>query len=238
MLHIILLDCALELVPREITTLKPIQKHAARRGKKPSELLLDQTHHGQSMVRLSQSERRGRPDITYISLLSILETPLCKEGLLTVHLHLQDEQIVEIQPDVRLPRNYDRFVGLMEQLLLEGRVPPQGDPLLRLVDISLEDLITKLKAGNKTVLTVLASEGGEKTSVNQLSNLLPQDSSVPVIVGIGSFPHGVLSDKVASLFNKHLELDKEMMMTWHICAEFVWLYSLKIDVVKSRYSVT
>ncbi len=237
MLHIILLDSALELVPREITTLKQIQKHAARRGKKSSELLLDQTHHGQSMIRLSQNERRGRPDITYISLLSILETPLCKEGLLSVHLHLQDGQIVEIQPDVRLPRNYDRFVGLMEQLLLQGRVPPQGDPLLQIVNISLEDLIKKLKAGNDTALTLLASEGAEKTSVNELSSLLPQDSSVPVIVGIGSFPHGVLSEAITSLFNRRLELDKEMMMTWHICAEFVWLYSLRIDIVKTRYSV-
>ena len=82
MLHIILLDCALELVPSEISSMKQIQKHATRRDKKTTEILLDQSHHGRAMTKLSDYERRGRPDITFLSLMSILETPLCKEGLL------------------------------------------------------------------------------------------------------------------------------------------------------------
>jgi rRNA small subunit pseudouridine methyltransferase Nep1 len=238
MLHIILLDCALELVPREISSLKQIQKHATRRGKKPSELLLDQTHHGQSMTKLSQSERRGRPDITFLSLMSILETPLCKEGLLSVHLHLQDGRIIEVQPDVRLPRNYDRFVGLMEQLLLQGRVPPQGDPLLHINEGSIEDLLSKLKAESDNTKTFLAVEGGKQTSIESLRNLLPQDPSVPVIVGVGAFPHGNLSDETVSMFGTHLELDRDVMMAWHVSAELLWIYSLNIGAVKIRYSAT
>ena len=238
MLHIILLDCALELVPRELTSLKQIQKHATRRGKKPNELLLDQTHHGQSMTKLSDGERRGRPDIAFLSLMSILETPLCKEGLLSVHMHLQDGRIIEVQPDVRLPRNYDRFVGLMEQLLLMGRVPPQGDSLLHIREISLEDLLLKLKAKSNDAMTLLANEGGQKTSIEDLRNLLPQDPSVPVIVGVGAFPHGDLSEETVSMFDTHLELDREVMMAWHVCAEMLWAYSLSVDVFKNRYSAT
>ena len=240
MLHMILLDCALELMPREISSLKQIQKHATRRGKKPTELLLDQTHHGQSMTKLSRSERRGRPDITFLSLLSILETPLCKEGLLSVHLHLQDGRIVEVRQDVRLPRNYDRFAGLMEQLLLKGRVPPQGEALLKINESSLEDLILKLKlkAGSYNAKTLLAVEGGLQTTVESLGNLLPQDSSIPVIVGVGAFPHGPFPDEIVSLFETHLELDREVMMAWHVCAELVWIYSLAVGVIKTRYSIT
>ncbi len=238
MLHIILLDCALELMPRELTSLKQIQKHAARRGKKPNELLLDQTYHGQSMTKLSDSERRGRPDITYLSLMSILETPLCKEGLLSVHLHLQDGQMIEIQPDVRLPRNYDRFVGLMEQLLLMGRVPPQGDSFLHFVEMSLEDLLLKLKTRSTKALTLLAIEGGQKTSSETLRTMLPNDQSIPVIAGIGAYPHGDLSEEIVTLFDTHLELDREVMMAWHVCAELLWTYSLRIGVIKTRYSTT
>jgi rRNA small subunit pseudouridine methyltransferase Nep1 len=238
MLHIILLDCALELVPREISSLKQIQKHATRRGKKPSELLLDQTHHGQSMTKLSQSERRGRPDITFLSLMSILETPLCKEGLLSVHLHLQDGRIIEVQPDVRLPRNYDRFVGLIEQLLLKGRVPPQGDSLLHINEGSIEDLISKLKAGSDNAKTLLAVEGGQQTTIESLRNLLPQDTSVPVIVGVGAFPHGNLSEETIAIFDTNIELDREVMMAWQVCAEVLWIYSLRVGVVKTRFSAT
>lgn len=232
MLHIILLDCALELVPREISSMKQIQKHAFRRGKKPTELLLDQTHHGQAMTKLSESERRGRPDITFLSLMSILETPLCKEGLLSVYLHLQDGRIVEVRSDVRLPRNYDRFVGLMEQLLLSGRVPPKGDALLQVIAKSLGDLITDLKTG----LTILAREGGQKTTIESLSRLIPADSSVPMIVGVGAFPHGDLSESTTALFDNQLEFDKEVMMAWHVCAEVVWTYSQSVGVIGKRYS--
>jgi rRNA small subunit pseudouridine methyltransferase Nep1 len=238
MLHIILLDCALELIPREITSLKQIQKHASRRGKKPSELLLDQTHHGQSMTKLQESERRGRPDITFLSLMAILETPLCKEGLLSIHLHLQDGRIVEVKKDVRLPRNYDRFVGLMEQLLLKGRVPPQGEPLLHVKEESLGYLISNLQRGSENAVTLLAIEGGLQTSLENLRNLLPQDPSVPVILGVGAFPHGTLPEEIVSMFKTHLELDREVMMAWHVCAELLWTYSLRIGVIKSRYSTT
>jgi rRNA small subunit pseudouridine methyltransferase Nep1 len=238
MLHIILLDCALELVPREISSLKQIQKHATRRGKKPSELLLDQTHHGQSMTKLSQSERRGRPDITFLSLMSLLETPLCKEGLLGVHIQLQDGRIVEVNPEVRLPRNYDRFVGLIEQLLLEGRVPPQGDPLLRIREVTIQALISQLKSGSDVVETILATEGGQPTTLERLRDLLPHDLSVPVIVGIGAFPHGDLTEESASLFDTHLEFDREVMMAWHVCAEVLWTYSLNVGTLSTRYSAT
>ena len=238
MLHIILLECALELMPREISSLKQVQKHANRRGKRSTELLLDQTHHGQSMTKLSQSERRGRPDITFLSLQSILETPLCKEGLLTVHLHLQDGRIVEIQPDVRLPRNYDRFVGLIEQLLLEGSVPPQGQPLLQITKGSLDDLISRMRSDSEGALTILAIEGGAQTSVERLRRLLPQDRLTPVIVGVGAFPHGGFSEETVSMFDTHLELDREVLMAWHVCAELVWTYSLAVGVVESRYSTT
>ena len=238
MLHIILLDCALELIPREITSLKQVQKHATRRGKKPNELLLDQTHHGRSMPKLDESERRGRPDITFLSLMSILETPLCKEGLLSAHLHLQDGRIIEVKPDVRLPRNYERFVGLMEQLLLKGRVPPQGDTLLHISELTLEDLLLKLKTGSDNAMTLLAIEGGKQTSVESLRNLLPQDPSVPVIAGVGAFPHGDLSQETIAMFGATIELDREVMMAWQVCAELLWVYSLSVDVVKTRYTST
>ncbi len=234
MLYIILLDCALEFVPSEISSMKQVQKHAFRRGKKPTELLLDQSHHGRAMTKLSDSERRGRPDITFLSLMSILETPLCKEGLLRVYLHLQDERIVEVRSDVRLPRNYERFVGLMEQLLSSGRVPPKGDVLLHVVDISLGDLIRNLKAEH----TFLAIEGGQKMTIDGLSEFLPADSSIPVVVGVGVFPHGDLSDSTKELFENQLEFDKEVMMAWHVCAEVVWTYSQKVGVVRTRYSAT
>ena len=230
MLHVILLECAIELVPRELTSLKEVQAHARRRRKKPGQLMLDQTHHGRAMTRLDGMEKRGRPDITFLSLLSILETPLCKAGLLTVHLHLVDGRVIEINPDVRLPRNYDRFVGLFEQLLMNGRIPPEGEPLARMIDTSLPDLVSSFAADSSESLVLLAIENGIKTSADSLRNMLPRDSTVPIILGVGAFPHGIMSDSVKELFSTHLELDKDVMMAWHVCAQVLWTYSSRVGV--------
>jgi rRNA small subunit pseudouridine methyltransferase Nep1 len=236
MLTVILLDCALELVPSEISSFKDVQKQAGRKGKKPNEILLDQTYHGRAMTKLNQGDRRGRPDIVFHSLATLLETPLCKEGLLTVYLHLQDGRVIEINSEVRLPRNYDRFVGLMEQLLIEGRVPVEGEPLMEITKQVLTNLVTKLKEKHREAKTILAIEGGNRTGVQGLKDILPDDASVPVIVGIGAFPHGDLSEDVKQLFDLHLELDREVMMAWHVCAEVLWIYSERVEVIRQRYS--
>jgi len=236
MLHMILLECALELVPSEISSLKQIQKHAARRGKKPTEILLDQSYHGREMTRLENGQQRGRPDIVFLSLMSLLETPLCKSGNLTVHLHLMDGRIIEINPEVRLPRNYDRFVGLIEQLFIKGQVPVEGPPLLHFIRKNLPELISELKKGGSTSLSMLAIENGQNTTIDSLRSKFPTDISVPVVFGVGAFPHGDFPEDLKKLFESHLELDTEVMMAWHVCAEILCTYSSRIGVIQSRYS--
>ncbi|MFW9885323.1 MAG: 16S rRNA methyltransferase [Candidatus Thorarchaeota archaeon] len=237
MLHVILLESAIELVPTHLTSTKLIQKHASRRGKKPNQLLLDQSYHGQVMTNLENAERRGRPDIAFLSLMTLLETPLCRHGLLSIHLHLQDGRVVEVNPAVRLPRNYDRFVGLFEQLLLMGRVPPESEPLLRVTDETLTDLLLRLRADSPQSITVLCVEGGIQTTIDGLESIFPEDELVPVILGVGAFPHGDFSEDVKSVFQNQIELDPEVMMAWHVCAEMLWVYSKKIGVANARYNL-
>jgi len=55
-LTVILLECALELVPSEISSFKDVQKQAGRKGKKSNEILLDQTYHGRAMTKLLVTE--------------------------------------------------------------------------------------------------------------------------------------------------------------------------------------
>jgi rRNA small subunit pseudouridine methyltransferase Nep1 len=238
MLHMILLDCSLELVPPELSAMKEIQKHASRRGKKPTEILLDQSLHGRAMTRLEDGLQRGRPDIVFLSLLTIMETPLCKSGNLTVHMHLQDGRVIEVNPEVRLPRNYDRFVGLIEQLLNKGQVPVEGTPLLRITKKSLPALLAELKEENDEAETILTIENGSRKSISDLQSGFPSDLSIPAIVGVGAFPHGDFSEDLKNLFETHIELDREVMMAWHVCAEILWVYSARVGIVKNRYSST
>jgi rRNA pseudouridine-1189 N-methylase Emg1 (Nep1/Mra1 family) len=113
---------------------------------------------------------------------------------------------------------------------MNGRIPPEGEPLARMIDTSLPDLISNLAAGSGEPLVLLAIENGTKTSAESLRSILPQDSTMPVILGVGAFPYGNISDSVKELFSTHLEFDKEVMMAWHVCAEVLWTYSSKVGV--------
>jgi rRNA small subunit pseudouridine methyltransferase Nep1 len=86
-------------------------------------------------------DRRGRPDISYITLLTLLESPLNRKGWLSVYVHTIGDFIISIDPKVKLPRNYTRFEGLMEQLFEIFNVPPKGKPLMTLKKGTLKDLI-------------------------------------------------------------------------------------------------
>ena len=92
-----------------------------------------------------------------------------------------------------------------------------------------------MKQGNGKAQSCLAIEGGTKTTMKSLQNLLPEDSSLPVIVGIGAFPHGNFIAVKTSLFDTHIELDTEVMMAWHVCAEILWSYSARVEVIETRY---
>ena len=85
---------------------------------------------------------------------------------------------------------------------------------------------------------MLAIENGQKTAIDSLQSKLPLDTSVPLIIGVGAFPHGDFSEDLKKLFDTHIELDTEVMMAWHVCAEILWFYSARVGVIKGRYSTT
>ncbi|MEM4586704.1 MAG: 16S rRNA methyltransferase, partial [Desulfurococcaceae archaeon] len=115
-LHIALVESALETVPKEIIDHPAVVKNARRRGKKPWEVLLDVSLHYHAMKNLKDWFKRGRPDIVHVTLLEALESPLNRSGLLEIYIHTYGDYVLFIDPETRIPRNYNRFVGLIEQV--------------------------------------------------------------------------------------------------------------------------
>ena len=58
-----------------------------------------------------------RPDICHQVLLALLDSPLNKAGLLQVYISTAKGVLIEINPEIRIPRTFRRFCGLMVQLL-------------------------------------------------------------------------------------------------------------------------
>jgi rRNA small subunit pseudouridine methyltransferase Nep1 len=51
-------------------------------------------------------------------LLTLLDSPLNKAGLLQVYIHTAKGVLIEVNPSVRIPRTFKRFSGLMGTFIL------------------------------------------------------------------------------------------------------------------------
>lgn len=51
------------------------------------------------------------------SLLMLMDSPLNRAGLLQVYIHTQKNVLIEVNPQTRIPRTFDRFCGLMGEKL-------------------------------------------------------------------------------------------------------------------------
>ncbi|MFQ6065574.1 MAG: 16S rRNA methyltransferase, partial [Candidatus Bathyarchaeia archaeon] len=179
MLTLILAESALETIPKALWTHPAIRRYSERRVKHPQFLLLDRSYHHAAMKRLEQNEKRGRPDIVHFALLEALGSPLNKERLLQTYVHTINDQVITVNPETRLPRNYERFVGLMEQLFELGRVPPTGQILLKLERKTLPQLLGAITA---THVVVFSREGSPHT-LEEVGLRLSAEETPVVIVG-------------------------------------------------------
>ena len=226
MLHLVLAEAALETVP------KAIRGHpAVRRGKRPCEILLDRSYHHSAMRKLPMAEKRGRPDITHICLLEALGSPLNREGLLRVYVQTVGGYIIYVNPEVRLPRNYDRFVGLMEQLFKTGSVPPGAEEwLLKIRKGGLRDLVEEVEP---TLVAAFSTEGEPKTMA-EVCHILAEEEKPMVLVG--AFPRGSFTSETEALIDRRFRIDPEVLEAWVVVSRLVYQYEVEIGLPKKRIS--
>jgi len=219
MLHIILVEAALETVPPEIQRHPSVRRDAKRRGKRPNEILLNRSLHHFAMGGLPDAQRRGRPDIVHICLLEALGTPLNMVGGLRVWAHTFGGYAIEVSPEARPPRDCNRFNGLMEQLLVDGRVPPgEGEPLMSLKRMGLEKLLEEIGASSTVALT----SHGKPSSLEEVCHLL-EDEAAPAVM-IGAFPHGPMRDVTLSLADEAVSIYPEVLDAWVVASRFIYEY--------------
>lgn len=183
MLHVILADSEIETVPPKISSDKSIQRKAQRRGRKATELILDSNYFHKPMRKLEDSERRGRPDIMHVCMLTALDTPLNREGYLNLCIHTRNDKIIEVDSSTRIPRSYNRFIGLMEQLFLIGGVPPEEN-LMEISEMSLTEKVGEIDPKR----TVAFSKKGGRFNRKSIFQGIERKEDLCVI--IGGFPKG------------------------------------------------
>jgi len=211
MITFMIVDAALELVPKEITKHPAIVKSAKRRKKEPSKVLLDISLHYSAMKKLKDFEKRGRPDIVHYSLLLILDSLLNRNNMLEIYVHTVNHKLIYVNPKTRLPKNYNRFVGLMEQLLDKGCVPPgEKEPLLKVLPISVREMINSRNFSN----IFLLEKDGIPISLDTFSEKIVNEKK-PLIM-IGGFQRGEVSKEIRELVNETYSIYSGTLETWTV----------------------
>lgn len=230
MLTLILAEAALETIPEQLWSQPSIRRYFKLRGKHPRFVVLDRSYHHRAMKSLEQSAKRGRPDIAHFALLEALGSPLNKEGLLQVYVHTFNDYIITVNTETRLPRNYDRFVSLIEQLFEYGRVPPQQSPtaLLTLEQKTLVQLIREVTPSYVLAFTRAGKPCTLEEAISKISN-----EKRPVVV-VGGFPSGHFSETTLKLANETVCIDPDMLETWTVTSRAIYEYERTISLSKKR----
>lgn len=216
-LKVLLVEASLELIPNEIIDDKFIVNIAKKRGKKPENMILDKAIHYFAMKKLKMKEKRGRPDILHICLIEALDSPLNLNGLLRIYIHTINDVMISILPKTRIPRNYNNFIGLMEQLFKIGYVPPKGKKLIKIEGVmKIDKILNKINSS----YTILLSERGKRESIENIVIKAFEENAVLLIGGFaaGDFTKEVyeLANEVMSIYNR--PLTSNIVMSRILCA--------------------
>lgn len=160
--------------------------------------LLNCDDHQRVLAKMGRDIAEARPDITHQCLLTLLDSPLNKAGLLQVYIHTAKGVLIEVNPHVRIPRTFKRFSGLMVQLLhkLSIRSVKGSEKLLRVI----RNPVTDHFPPNTHKITLSFD-----APVQRLSSYLPtvpKDHTLAVFVGAmahgkDSFADDVVDEKIS-----------------------------------------
>lgn len=221
MLKLLLVDSEIELVPREIANHPAVRINATKRKKPASQILLDATLHHSAMRQLPQADRRGRPDIVHFFLLLSLESLLNRKGFLRTFVHTRNNELIVVDPSTRLPKNYPRFIGLMESLFVDRAVPPRGVPLLKLSEgYSFKRCLEEIAHSEVVVL----SEQGTRAKLSQRFQ-----GKKDLLCVIGGFPRGDFRSDVYSGADDVISVFDEPLTAWTVTSELIVNYENALD---------
>ncbi|KAF8912015.1 Alpha/beta knot methyltransferase [Gymnopilus junonius] len=158
-----------------------------RNGKEGGEAkytLLNCDDHQGILAKTGRDIADARPDITHQCLLTLLDSPLNKAGLLQVYIHTARGVLIEVNPHVRIPRTFKRFSGLMVQLLHKLSIRGVNGPekLLKVVKNPITDHLPP-----NTIKITLSGDA----PVQRLSKYLPTlPTTHNIAVFVGAMARG------------------------------------------------
>nr|WCZ58553.1 ribosomal RNA small subunit methyltransferase NEP1 [Andalucia godoyi] len=147
--------------------------------------LLNSEDHKTFLSKNKKDPAEYRPDITHQCLLTLLDSPLNKAGLLQVYIRTRKNVLIEVSPKCRIPRTFSRFAGLMVQLLhkLKIRATNGPDTLLQIIRNPVESHFPA------NCRKFELDERGRLVSAGEFAK---QVADGPIVFVVGAFANGTI----------------------------------------------
>jgi len=224
---IIFYESALELIPEKLRKHRLIRHEWQKNVKKKKRgILLDGAIHRTLVDSLEHAEKRGRPDIIHHALVNICFSSLFKKNKVRIIIHTRNDLCIQIPSEWRVPVNYNRFCGLFSQLLLNRRVPLNGNsPILMVEQCFLNQVLQQL---DSDIFLCELPNKIQKGSLNIISlPEIPHYSSMVFL--IGGFQHGdanilsLISDDLKKRIT-YLTIYEKVVPAWVVVTKLInWL---------------
>ena len=220
MISLIIAESSLELVPKELKSHASVISHAQKLGKKPSEILLDNSWHFAAMKGIKDEIKRGRPDLVHFCILEATTIPLYQKNKIKIYIHTIDDKVIYLGENVNIPKSYHRFEGLIEKLFLEKTIEANDNILLEIKEKSFSDLIDEI---NPSKVIGLSSKG-KKLSIENTVLEMPENCCLV----IGGFQKGHFSDAVHSRIDQLISIEDSSFEAHVIVARMLYEYEKTI----------
>ena len=196
MISLILAESSLELIPLELKHHPSVISHARKLGKRPSEILLDNSWHFAAMKGIDNELKRGRPDLVHFSILEATTIPLYLQNKIKLYVHTLNDKVISFGENVHIPKSYHRFEGVIEKLYQEKKITTKDDDvLLEIEDKTFSQLIEEINPSK----IIGFSTKGNTTTYEKIAKNIPENACIV----IGGFQKGHFSNSVE---NKITEL--------------------------------
>ena len=224
-LSFILTEAALETIPDTLQKHPATINYAKKIGRPVYEILLDKSYHYSSMrdKKIDMIWKRGRPDIVHLCLMSVLSTPLFLNNLVTVYIHTVNDAVIFIGEQVRLPKSYERFEGLMIKLFRDKKIKDEIDDrvLLRIEkSVTFGRLVDEYIRPSRII--GLSSTGIFKHLKTIIDDNMDHKSKEKIAFVVGGFQSGDFSHEIRERFHMTYSISKEKLEAHVVLARLAY----------------
>ncbi|EQD44517.1 Ribosomal biogenesis, methyltransferase, EMG1/NEP1, partial [mine drainage metagenome] len=142
------------------------------------------------------------------------ESILNKVGQLELFIHTREDKVITVNKETRIPRSFNRFSGLIEDLFEKRKIQSGRVTLLEMIDSTLMDFIFSRGMANVRVF----SPAGKKSTVSEAVG-----DEVATTMIIGGFSGGNFRSNLDDLGNQ-FSIYPEELTIWTVAMEAICTY--------------